>query len=172
MRQQIIRAVPVAILAAAALSFAACGGSGSSATTGDTTEPAAGTTQTTSTETTATTATTRDTKLTVTMTEFAFTPKDVTAPAGTITITAPNKGKVTHELVLIRTDLATDALPLTSTDVNEDAFTASALPGEIPDVAAGQTKSVTVTLPPGRYVMLCNVEGHYKSGMVGTLTVR
>ena len=170
MRRHIIRAAPLAILAAAALSFAACGGSGGSSSTGATTEPA-----TQSTETTATTTSTgaaEATKLTITMTEFAFTPKDAAAPAGAITITAPNNGKVTHELVLIRTDLATSALPLKGTDVDEAAFPESVLPGEIPDVGPGQTKNVTVTLPAGRYIMLCNVEGHYKAGMVGTLTVQ
>ena len=177
MRRRIIHAVPLAILAAAALSFMACGGSNSSSSTGATREPATQSiaTQTTSTETTATTTNTgaaEATKLTITMSEFAFTPKDATAPAGRITITAPNAGKVLHELVLIRTDLATDNLPLEGTDVNEKAFPESALPGEIPGVEPGQLKSVTVTLPAGRYVMLCNVPGHYKAGMVGTLTVQ
>lgn len=165
MRRHITRAVPFAILVAAALAFAACGGNGDSSSTPATTAaPATGTTS-------ATTGAT-PTKLTIAMTEFAFTPKDSTAPAGAITIDAPNKGKVTHELVLIKTDLATDALPLAGTDVNEDAFDASALPGEIPDVGAGKTGTLTVTLPAGRYVVLCNVEGHYKAGMVGTLTVK
>ena len=165
MCRHIIRAVPLAILVAAALSFAACGGNGNPSSTAATTTAQA-------TETTSATTGAAATNLTIAMTEFAFNPKDATAPAGTITISAPNQGKVTHELVLIKTDLATDALPLTGTDVNEDAFDASALPGEIPDVEAGRTGTLTVTLPAGRYVMLCNVEGHYKAGMVGTLTVQ
>jgi uncharacterized cupredoxin-like copper-binding protein len=147
---------------AGALVLAGCGGNGTSSS-GTT---SAGTT------TAASATATGPTALTVAMTEFAFTPKDATAPAGTITINAPNQGKVIHELVLIKTDLATDALPVQGTDVNEDAFPAAALPGEIPDVKPGTTGTLTVTLPAGRYVMLCNVEGHYKAGMVGTLTVQ
>lgn len=168
MRRHIIGVASLAAVVGA-LVLAGCGGSGtsSSGSTSAGTTTAASTTATAA-STTATGATT----LTVAMTEFAFTPKDATAPAGTITIDAPNQGKATHELVLIKTDLATDALPLQGTDVNEDAFTAAALPGEIPDVKPGTTGTLTVTLPAGRYIMLCNVEGHYKAGMVGTLTVQ
>jgi uncharacterized cupredoxin-like copper-binding protein len=54
----------------------------------------------------------------------------------------------------------------------EDAFTADQPPGEIPDVKAGTTGTLTVTLLAGRCVMLCSVEEHYKAGMVGTLTVQ
>jgi uncharacterized cupredoxin-like copper-binding protein len=108
------------------------------------------------------------------MSEYAFTPKDTTAPAGKITITAPNKGQISHELVLIHTDLPVNKLPLVSAgvEVNEDSFGEANLPGEIPDVEPGDTGTLTVTLPAGRYVVLCNIEGHYKAGMVGTLTVQ
>src|SRR4051812_4563096 len=37
-------------------------------------------------------------QLTVTMNEYSFDPKDATAKAGKVKISAPNKGKVTHEL--------------------------------------------------------------------------
>lgn len=83
---------------------------------------------------TTTTTATGPTTLTIAMTEPAFTPTDATAAAGAITIDAPNQGKVVHEPVLIKTALPTDALPLSGTDVNEDAFPEPALPEEIPDV--------------------------------------
>ena len=172
MRRHIIRAVPIAVLAAAALSLAACGGSGnsSSSTTQPTTQPAEAT-QTASTDTTTSGG---GTALTIKMSEYAFTPTDTTAPAGKITITAPNQGKLSHELVLVHTNLAVDKLPLVpgGAEVDEDSFGEANLPGEIPDVEPGDTKSLTVTLPAGRYVVLCNIEGHYKAGMVGTLTVQ
>ena len=44
-------------------------------------------------------------------------------------------------------------------------------PGEIPDVEAGATKSADFELKPGKYVMFCNLPGHYAAGMYGTLTV-
>ena len=43
--------------------------------------------------------------------------------------------------------------------------------GEIPDVEADKTKSEEFELTPGKYVMFCNLPGHYAAGMYGTLTV-
>ncbi len=171
MRRHIIRAVPVAVLAAAALSLAACGGGSSSSSTAEPATQPAETTQPASTDTTTSGG---GTPLTIAMSEYAFTPTDTTAPVGKITITAPNQGKLSHELVLIHTNLAVDKLPLVSggAEVDEDSFGEANLPGEIGDVEPGDTKSLTVTLPAGRYVVLCNIEGHYKAGMVGTLTVQ
>ena len=53
--------------------------------------------------------------LTIRMTEFAFDPKDALAKAGSVTITAPNDGKVVHELVLLKTDEDPAALPRRAT---------------------------------------------------------
>jgi uncharacterized cupredoxin-like copper-binding protein len=154
-----------ALILAAALAVAGCGGSDS---TTDTQAPAdASTATTTAPQANAPSA------LTVTMSDFAFTPKDVTAPAGEITITAPNEGKAPHELVLVKSDLAPGALPtLANGEADEDSFAAADLPGEIGETEAGATGTLTVTLPAGKYVMLCNVPGHYKAGMYGTLTVQ
>ena len=59
-------------------------------------------------------------------------------------------------------------------EVDEEGLEASGVesPGEIEDVGPGQTKSGTLKLTPGRYVMICNLPGHYKQGMYGTLTVK
>jgi hypothetical protein len=43
--------------------------------------------------------------------------------------------------------------------------------GEIPDVEAGETKEATFDLTPGKYVMFCNLPGHYAQGMYGSITV-
>jgi uncharacterized cupredoxin-like copper-binding protein len=44
--------------------------------------------------------------------------------------------------------------------------------GEIADVAPGDTKKGTFKLTAGKYVMFCNLPGHYTQGMYGTLTVK
>jgi uncharacterized cupredoxin-like copper-binding protein len=175
MQRNIIRIAPIAILAAAALSLAACGSSSSTSSTAGTAGTAATSDSGDLTESTptSTTPSAGATALTVVMSDYAFTPKNATAAAGPITITAPNQGKLVHELVLIRTDLPLAKLPTDSAgDVNEDAFPESKRPGEISETQPGATGKVTVTLPAGRYVMLCNVAGHYKQGMVGNLVVR
>ena len=43
--------------------------------------------------------------------------------------------------------------------------------GETGDVAAAASKTVTVTLAAGHYVLICNEVGHYTSGMHMTFTV-
>lgn len=104
--------------------------------------------------------------ITIAMTEFAMEPKDAVAKAGKVTITGPNNGKVVHELVLLRTDADPAMLPMMGNDVDE-----STAVGEIADVEPGATKSMTLTLKPGKYVMVCALPGHYQSGMFGTVTV-
>jgi uncharacterized cupredoxin-like copper-binding protein len=81
-----------------------------------------------------------------------------------------NTSPVTHEFVVVRTDLAAGELPLASDglSVDEDALKSE---GEISDVDAGTTGSLALHLPPGHYVFFCNLEGHYLGGMRGVLVV-
>jgi uncharacterized cupredoxin-like copper-binding protein len=149
----------LAVLALAVPFLAACGGDDNGgkatekpapATTPATTHPAAATGS-----------------LTIRMTEFAFDPKDAVAKAGKVTISAPNDGKVTHELVVLKTDADPAKLPMKGNEVDESTSV-----GEIADVEAGATKKHAFKLEPGRYVMVCALPGHYQSGMYGSLTVR
>lgn len=104
------------------------------------------------------------------MGEFFYSPSTATAAAGKVSINAINQGSVMHELVLARTNLPAGGLPtLADGSVNEEALNS---PGEIPDVAAGTTKSTKLNLAPGRYVMFCNLPGHYQGGMYGTVIVK
>ncbi|HEX3241653.1 MAG TPA: plastocyanin/azurin family copper-binding protein [Solirubrobacterales bacterium] len=107
------------------------------------------------------------------MGEFFFKPKNATATAGLTTVEAPNEGKTEHELVLFKTDMNPAKLPTNSSgEVEEEKLDKLAeTPGEIPDVEAGDTKSADLELTPGKYVMFCNLPGHYAAGMYGTLTV-
>jgi uncharacterized cupredoxin-like copper-binding protein len=125
----------------------------------------------TATAPTATTTTaqpaTAGTKLTVRMSEFAFAPKDAVAKAGEVTVTAPNDGNVVHELVILKTSADPAHLPMDGDEVDESKNV-----GEVADVAPGATKSAKIKLTAGTYAMVCNLPGHYKSGMYGSLTVK
>jgi uncharacterized cupredoxin-like copper-binding protein len=44
--------------------------------------------------------------------------------------------------------------------------------GEIEGVRPGDVVSDTFSLTPGRYVLFCNVTGHYQKGLVATIQVQ
>lgn len=105
--------------------------------------------------------------------DYFFAPKDVTAKAGPTTISAPNEGAVEHELVIFKTNMDPAKLPTEANGgVDEEKMDEVAIAaGEVADVEAGETKSGKFKLTPGKYVMFCNLPGHYAQGMYGTLTV-
>jgi uncharacterized cupredoxin-like copper-binding protein len=105
--------------------------------------------------------------LDVSMTEFKFTPSDPELDAGNVVIKASNDGSTSHELVLLKTDADPNELPKEGSGVSEKGSL-----GEIPDVPAGESATHAFKLKPGKYVMVCNIPGHYDAGMYGSLTVR
>lgn len=157
----------IAFTAALALGLpaAGCGSSSndSTAATAPATAPAPAATQTTA----AAPAAASSHALTIKMTEFAFTPKDSTAKAGKVTITAPNDGNTVHELVVLKTSADPAQLPKKSGKVDESTSV-----GEIADVGPGETKKHTFDLAAGKYAIVCALPGHYEGGMYGSITVR
>jgi uncharacterized cupredoxin-like copper-binding protein len=113
-------------------------------------------------------------ELTIKMGDYSFTPSAVTTQAGKVTISAPNDGQVEHELVLLKTDQNPVGLPLNGDEVDEEGLEAKGVEnaGEIEEVNPGATKSGTFKLAPGKYVMICNLPGHFQRGMYGTVTVK
>jgi uncharacterized cupredoxin-like copper-binding protein len=103
----------------------------------------------------------------VTERDFKITaPKQVAA--GDVTLQIANRGPDAHELIVVRTDktlpIRTDGLT-----VDEDAVQhseAGALEPAHPGV-----HELKVHLSPGRYILLCNMEGHYMGGMHAVLVV-
>jgi uncharacterized cupredoxin-like copper-binding protein len=73
-----------------------------------------------------------------------------------------------HEFVVLKTDMADDALPVRKGQVQEQKFKKIA---ELEDVAPRKSKRMTVKLPPGHYVLICNRPGHYAMGMHAPLAV-
>ena len=112
--------------------------------------------------------------LQITMNDDFFTPSVATAKAGSVTISTPNNGQLVHEMVLAKTQADPAKLPTTSDGSVDEAKLESAGQdaGEIADVSPGATKKGTFKLTSGRYVMFCNIPGHYAAGMYGTITVK
>ncbi|MEP7158039.1 MAG: sulfocyanin-like copper-binding protein [Chloroflexota bacterium] len=101
--------------------------------------------------------------------EFSITLGRSTAAAGTVQFNVKNSGAVVHEFVVIDTDTAAGALPITGDTVSEDGLT---VVDEIEDIAVAATPTLSVTLTPGHYAIICNIEGHYAAGMHADLTVQ
>ncbi len=80
---------------------------------------------------------------------LSYTPKQLSAKAGKVTITMTNASPVGHDVALAE---GTKVL------------------GSVP-VFTGGSKTFTVTLKPGKYSFYCTVPGHRAAGMEGTLTV-
>jgi uncharacterized cupredoxin-like copper-binding protein len=120
------------------------------------------------------TETEQEQKVSISLTEWKIT-GPAGAPigplkAGEVNFDVHNDGTTQHEFVLIRTDADPTALPVEDGKVNEE--TAGESPGEADDIDAGQEKTATMRLEPGKYVFICNVVGHYLSGMRGELIVQ
>ena len=87
-----------------------------------------------------------------------------------VTFRVTNDGKIHHEFVIVRGNPAG-----TKGDeagrVSEAGHIGGEEVPEIGDIAPGQTKVLSVTLPPGTYTMMCNLPGHFVDGMHQTFVV-
>ncbi|MEO8531098.1 MAG: sulfocyanin-like copper-binding protein [Deltaproteobacteria bacterium] len=94
-----------------------------------------------------------------------------TVPAGNVTFNVTNDSLIMeHEMIVL--PIVDDKTPLPydakTKRVDEDA--AGAL-GEVSETASGKSGTLTLDLAPGKYMLLCNIEGHYAQGMWTILTV-
>jgi uncharacterized cupredoxin-like copper-binding protein len=153
-RVRLSYALPLALVAM----LGACGKSASPKATGSSSPP---------------TGTTAPGSLTVTEHEFAISLSAASVAAGALAVTAHNTGTIPHEMVAFRTDLAETALPQVAdgSKVDEEGAGITHVDPEAEDVMPGTDKVANLTLTPGRYVFICNLPGHYKSGMHAVLTV-
>lgn len=86
---------------------------------------------------------------------------------GKVKMTVTNDGTELHEMVVLKTDTPFDELV---EDANEKVSESQAV-GEVPTLAKGKTKSLTLKLKAGDYVLVCNIHGHYAAGMRSAFTV-
>lgn len=90
--------------------------------------------------------------------------------SGNLRFELSNSDKVRHSFVIVRTELEGTALP-TTTRGQVDLAAAGELVGTVQTVQPGIAKGQTFHMPPGRYVLFCNIAGHYEGGMYYTLRV-
>jgi plastocyanin len=80
---------------------------------------------------------------------LAYNTKTLEAAAGKVTITFKNASPVEHNVTIAEGTKVLGATP----------------------TFKGGTRTLTLTLKPGKYVFYCSVPGHRQAGMEGTLTV-
>lgn len=102
------------------------------------------------------------------MKEWSILLDRATAPHGSVHLQMRNEGHEVHELIVVRTDLAPDALPMKGDRVDEDQLKSM---GEIQEFSGGKVEGKTFDLSAGKYVLFCNIPGHYQQGMRTGFTV-
>ena len=107
---------------------------------------------------------------TVTERDFSISaPKHVRA--GEVSLQVTNAGPDTHELLVVRSNgkplpLRSDGLTVNETRIDPRIV------GVLEGAGRHTTRTLRLHLAPGRYVLLCNMAGHYLGGMHTQLVVR
>jgi uncharacterized cupredoxin-like copper-binding protein len=88
-----------------------------------------------------------------------------TIPAGTVTFEATNESKdFVHEMLI--SPIMDDSTPLPYlADENRVDEDAAGHLGEVSELDPGAKGALTIDLKPGRYILFCNIPGHYVMGM-------
>jgi uncharacterized cupredoxin-like copper-binding protein len=98
-----------------------------------------------------------------------------TIRAGVVDLSVHNQGPDDHELLVVR-DRSNAPLPIRRDGVTVDEERLTATGAEVglglEPGAPGSVRVLRLRLTPGRYVLFCNMAGHYLSGMRIELLVR
>ena len=84
---------------------------------------------------------------------------------GLVTFKVTNlASKIVHEVIVARLPDGTSKLPYDETAmmVKENALQAF---GSVNEIDPSRSAALTLTLKPGKYVLYCNLPGHYMAGM-------
>jgi len=104
--------------------------------------------------------------------DFGINIPEVTLPRGHYVFVDTNHGPSPHELVMWKTNLPSNHLPLRANRrVNEESPTLVSTLDSGSSLDPGETRLLTTTLEPGHYVIVCNLPGHFAAGMHVDITV-
>ncbi|MHB8575630.1 MAG: hypothetical protein ACYDCQ_09890 [Dehalococcoidia bacterium] len=108
------------------------------------------------------------TPVAVTLNQSSLTDAPASVASGKTTFKVTNAGSEKHEFVVLKTDTPQDKLtPGADGTVSEDGKV-----NELDPFSPNATKTLTLTLKPGKYILLCNLPGHYQRGIHAALTVQ
>jgi uncharacterized cupredoxin-like copper-binding protein len=105
--------------------------------------------------------------------DFGVTVSPDAVAAGWVTFHVENRGPSTHELLIDRSNLEPQSLPLLRDTLQIDEHAPALVEvAALEQIRLNSTHDVRVRLTPGHYVLFCNLEGHYLGGMNVSLQVR
>ena len=90
---------------------------------------------------------------------------------GTVDFRVTNKGPDAHELIVVRTSESELPLRTDGITVSEERLKRSTV-GVLEPGQPGAVRDLRVRLTKGRYVLLCNMSGHFMGGMHAVVVVR
>lgn len=105
----------------------------------------------------------------VKLSEFKVAPSVKAVQAGKVTFVVTNVGKINHEMVVVKTNVPPGKL---KENPKTHRVSEAGAVGEAGEVHHGQTKTVTLTLKPGKYQLFCNLAAHYSAGQWIGFTVK
>jgi uncharacterized cupredoxin-like copper-binding protein len=104
----------------------------------------------------------------VRMVDFGITTDPSTVAPGAIDLAIVNDGDLVHEVEVFGG--VDDEQPLDVSDSIADTRGLDLI-DEVEDVLPSSTARLALDLPPGTYLVICNLPGHYEQGMSTYLTV-
>jgi len=93
-------------------------------------------------------------------------------PAGSVTFQVSVEGNLDHEIQVLKTQLDPKSLPEGTEPGVVDEAAVGDKAGEIEDIPPDMAEQDTFDMTSGRFVVFCNVSGHYAKGEVATLDVK
>ena len=103
----------------------------------------------------------------VELSEWKLAPGRVSVRPGRVSFVVRNAGTMAHEFLVVRSDRHHHQLK-----VNGGKAVETGRLGRIPQIAPEESKRLTLKVTPGKYVLLCNMLGHYQAGQYASLRVR
>src|SRR5687767_5300432 len=110
----------------------------------------------------------RSTTVGVALDEWSVTPSIAEVREGEVAFDVRNDGTMAHQLLVIKNDMPPEMLPVANGSI---ALAQVNVVRSIETVDAGSTAELSFDATPGKYVLVCNVAGHYQQGMAAGFLV-
>ena len=101
----------------------------------------------------------------MTLDEYSISALEDDITAGPQTFSVTDRGAIAHQFLILRTNRPPGDLPVGKDGIVKVDAKGIDEVGEVEILSPGQRETLDVRLRPGPYVLICNISGHYGSGM-------